>query len=116
MGGMDNTPLMDAAGAGKTELVKKLVAAGSDINRQGKQDLTALHLAARSRRTEVVRVLLEAKADMNQGSKLGTALELARKNGKEDLLKAFDVKNDGDATVNDISGLDAAQRKALFLE
>merc|ERR1719240_844503 len=109
--GMENTPLMTAAGAGNTELVKKLIGAGSDINKKGKQQMTALHFAARSRRTEVAKVLLEAKADMNQASTLGTALELARKNGGTDLLKAFGVESDG---AQNISSLDAAQKKALF--
>lgn len=114
--GMETTPLMTAAGAGNTELVKKLIGAGSNINKKGKQQMTALHLAARSRRTEVAKVLLEAKADMNQASTLGTALELARKNGGTDLLEAFDVKADGFSGADNISGLDAAQKAALFLE
>lgn len=114
--GMESSALMDAASAGKTKLVKKLVAAKADINKKGKQQLSALHLAARSRRADVCEVLLAAKADMNQESKLGTPLQLARKNGGADLLKVFDVQSDLSGTVNNISSLDAAQRAALFMD
>jgi len=59
--GFGNSPLMDAASAGKTELVKKLIAARADINKKGKQQMSALHLAARSRRTEVAEILIAAR-------------------------------------------------------
>lgn len=116
--GFENSPLMDAASAGKTELVQKLIAAKADVHKKGKQQMSALHLAARSRRTEVVKVLLDAQADPNQESNVGTALQLARKNGGTDpgLLDAFGCQLDAPAIVSDISSLDAAQRAALFLE
>lgn len=113
--GMETSALMDAAAAGKTELVKKLIAAKANINKQGKQQLSALHLAARSRRAEVCELLLAAKADMNQESNLGSALQLARKNGGSELLKVFGDEADTPAPTS-ISTLDAAQRAALFLE
>merc|ERR1712217_23259 len=116
--GVNNSPLMDAAFAGKPELAKKLIAAKADINKQGKQDMSALHLAARKRHVQVAEILLAARADMNQASKCGTALQLARKNGGMELLKAFDVQSDTPSNVGDItcvSSLDAAQQAALFL-
>lgn len=116
--GMDNSPLMDVASAGNTELVQKLLAAKADIHKKGKQQMSALHLAARSRRTEVVKVLLAAQADPNQMSEAGTALQLARKNCRmdPDLLDAFGCQVDTPSTVSDIPSLDAARRAALFLE
>ena len=36
--GFDTSPLMDAASAGRTELVKKLIAAKADIKKRGKQN------------------------------------------------------------------------------
>jgi ankyrin repeat protein len=114
--GMDNSPLMDVASAGNTQLAKKLIAAKADINKQGKQQMSALHLAARSRRNQVAEVLLAAKADMNQESRVGTALQLARKNGGVDLLKVFGVQPDESPAVSNVSLMDAAQRAALFLE
>merc|ERR1712228_692845 len=102
---------MDAAFTGKPELVKKVLAAKADINKQGKQAMSALHLAARKRHVQVCEILLEARADMNQESKCGTALELARKNGGPDLLKVFGVQLDTPSTggdINSVSSLDAA--------
>eukprot|EP00930_Biecheleria_cincta_P106039 TRINITY_DN9925_c0_g1_i1.p1 TRINITY_DN9925_c0_g1~~TRINITY_DN9925_c0_g1_i1.p1 ORF type:complete len:384 (+),score=104.14 TRINITY_DN9925_c0_g1_i1:113-1264(+) len=113
--GMDNSALMDAAAAGKLELVEKLIAAKADINKQGKQQMSALHLAARSRRAEVCKLLLAAQADMNQESKLGTALQLACKNGGKQLFEVFDLAFDT-LIVDSISSLDAAQRAALFMD
>jgi len=119
--GVDNSPLMDAAFVGNVELMKKLIAAKADINKQGKQDMSALHLAARKKHAEAAACLLEAGADMNLESKVGTALTLARKNGGLELLKVFGVQTEsaftGDAgDVKNVSSLDAAQRAALFLE
>jgi ankyrin repeat protein len=116
--GMDNTPLMDAAAAGNVEIMQKLIASKADINKQGKQDMSALHLAARNRRVQACEILIAAKADMNQESKCGTALQLARKNGGLDLLKAFDVQPTVSSFggVTCVSSLDAAQRAALFME
>merc|ERR1712039_721042 len=109
---MENSALMDAAASGKSELVEKLIAAKADVSKQGKQQMSALHLAARSRRAEVCKLLLAARADMNQESKLGTALQLARKNGGKQLLEVFDSGSDTPA-IHSISYLDAAQRAAL---
>lgn len=114
--GMDNSALMNAASAGKVELVKKLIAAKADINKKGKQQMSALHLAARNRRAEVCKLLLAANADMNQESKLGTALQLARKNGGTQLLEVFGLASDTSSTDDSVSSLDAAQRAALFIE
>jgi ankyrin repeat protein len=114
--GMNNSPLMDAAAAGKAEFVQKLMAARADVNQKGKQQMSALHLAARNRRAQVAEVLLAAGADMNQQSCVGTALQLAQKNGGADLLNVFGVPSETKAPrPANISLMDAAQRAALFL-
>jgi ankyrin repeat protein len=119
--GADNSPLMEAAMAGKEELVKKLIGAKADVNKQGKQDMSALHLAARKRHARVAESLIAAKADMTQESKCGTALYLARKNGGADLLKVFGVEPLGDLAgvdnvITSVAKLDAAQQAALHLD
>jgi ankyrin repeat protein len=115
--GMDNSPLMDAASAGKTEIVKKLITAQADINKQGKQQMSALHLAARSRRVQAAETLLAARADMHQESACGSALQLARKNGGADLLAVFGAQPDSSAASNkSLACLDKAQIAALFLD
>merc|ERR1719440_926517 len=105
---------MDAAHQNKTDLASKLILAGADINKQGKQGLSALHLAARRGKTKMVQILMEARADTSQKSDLGTSLDLAKKNGGLELLKLFGVEanpNTGN-TITSIAELDAAQRKA----
>jgi len=114
--GMSNSPLMDAAAAGNAEFVRKLMAARADINQKGKQQMSALHLAARNRRAQVAEFLLAAGADMNEQSCVGTALQLAHKNGGADLFKVFGVSSEAKAPrAENISDLDASQRAALFL-
>merc|ERR1711964_788239 len=101
---------MDAASAGNAEVVKKMLAAKADVNKQGKQDMSALHLAARKRQVKVAEILIAAGADMNQESKCGTPLQLARKNGGVDLLKVFGVQHEAPSTggyVKSVSSLDA---------
>lgn len=114
--GMECSALMYAASKGDVKIVEKLIAAKADINKQGKQQMTALHLAARTRRVEVCRILLVANADMNQESKIGTALQLARKNGGKELIEVFDLGSGYPETVDNVSSLDASQRAALFMD
>lgn len=115
--GIDNSPLMDAAFNGHCDLLKKLLAAKSDVNKQGKQEMSALHLAARKCHVEIAEALISAKADMNQQSKVGSALQLAQKNGGADLQKVFGVNSpESTGYVGSVSTLDAAQRAALFLD
>ncbi|XP_043940877.1 caskin-2 isoform X2 [Protopterus annectens] len=58
------TPLHLAARNGHKEVIRLLLKAGIDINKQGKTG-TALHEAALYGKTEVVRLLLEAGVDVN---------------------------------------------------
>eukprot|EP00931_Biecheleriopsis_adriatica_P006174 TRINITY_DN107623_c0_g1_i1.p1 TRINITY_DN107623_c0_g1~~TRINITY_DN107623_c0_g1_i1.p1 ORF type:complete len:399 (+),score=66.20 TRINITY_DN107623_c0_g1_i1:41-1237(+) len=118
--GMNNSPLMDASHKGDLGLVEKLITARADVTQQGKQQMSALHLAVRKRHTDVARKLLESRADAHQDSKVGTALEVARKSGG-DILRVFGVSDkDTSATVDaackGYAGLSEAERKALFLE
>merc|ERR1712216_71400 len=99
-------------------VVKKMLAAKADVNKQGKQDMSALHLAARKRQVKVVEVLLAAGADANQQSVCGTPLQLARKNGGADLLKLFGVEPEtpptcGDSKAVSASSLSPAQMASL---
>lgn len=117
--GLSNTPLMDAAHAGKRDLAEKLIAAGADVNAQGKSDMSALHLAARRGDAGVARLLLAARADPAQRSQCGTAAELAKKRpGSGPLLELLGVsaaEPPAEGKPTSIASLDAAQRAALFL-
>ncbi len=71
-----NLPLESAAYAGRTEVVKLLLARGADVNAvdkgSGGEGETALHYAARSGATDVVGLLLSAGASVNVQDKEGT--------------------------------------------
>lgn len=59
------TALTIAAERGDTAQVKRLIAAGADVNEKDKSGYTALMWAAREGHTEIARALVEARADMN---------------------------------------------------
>jgi ankyrin repeat protein len=59
------TPLTVAAERGDAAQVRKLIAAGADLNERDKMGYTALVWAARNGNTEVATALIEARADMN---------------------------------------------------
>jgi len=113
--GMNNSPLMDASHNGDLTLVAKLINAAADANQQGKQRMSALHLAVRKNYDAIAEALLASRADMMQESQCGTALEMARKKGSADLLRVFGL-NRTENTQGKVAELDAAQRKALFLD
>ncbi len=59
------TPLTVAAERGDAAQVKKLIAAGVDLNERDHAGYTALVWAARNGNTEVAKALIAARADMN---------------------------------------------------
>mmetsp|Transcript_26991 Transcript_26991/g.48794 ORF Transcript_26991/g.48794 Transcript_26991/m.48794 type:complete len:391 (-) Transcript_26991:349-1521(-) len=109
--GMKNSPLMEAAHAGKHALAEKLIRAGAEVNKVGKQDMTALHLAARKGDVKTVKLLLDAKGDAALKSTVGTALSLASKKGSAELLQLF-----GEASQPSEQVLTEAQRAALYMD
>jgi ankyrin repeat protein len=60
------TPLTVAAERGDAAQVRKLIAAGVDLNERDHSGYTALVWAARNGNTEVAKALIEARADMNE--------------------------------------------------
>eukprot|EP01032_Pedospumella_encystans_P016176 gene16176-18464_t len=83
-----NTALINAAMAGKVDLVKSLLKDGADINQRGRDGDTALILACYSNQAEVAKVLLDSGAKINVASKKGgdTALILAAHEGHLDIV------------------------------
>ena len=57
--------LIEAAEAGKLEMVEKLLGSGVNVNEQADDQSTALHHAAQEGHVEVARRLIEAGADIN---------------------------------------------------
>jgi len=113
--GMKNSPLMDAAHTGKHVLAEKLIRAGADVNKVGKQDMAALHLAARRGDSNMVKLLLEARADTTLESKCGTALNLAKKKGSAEVLQLFGVKAEDARQDMKRPRLDDALRAVLYM-
>ena len=84
-GGRWGTPLGCAALTGSTELLRKLLDAGADINlRGGKGKYTALQLACNGEREEVVDFLLENGAEIN-----AEVVQTASARGKTNLIQKF---------------------------
>lgn len=60
-----STPLTVAAERGDADEVRKLIAAGVDLNERDKSGYTALVWAARNDNSHIAEALIEARADMN---------------------------------------------------
>ncbi|MCP5369897.1 MAG: ankyrin repeat domain-containing protein [Rickettsiaceae bacterium] len=90
-----NTPLHLASLLGKTEVVKALLEANINPNRQNKDGNTALHIAVRDIQhcqgyLEVVNLLIKNKADLNIQNETGdTPLHIASLFGKKEVVEAL---------------------------
>ncbi|KAF8462149.1 ankyrin repeat-containing domain protein [Kalaharituber pfeilii] len=91
MGILDGTALQGASSNGHIEIVKLLLAAGADVNKQNWQKYTPLHLASNYGYLEIVKLLLVAGAEVNTatGSSSLTALDLSLKNGHDDVAQVL---------------------------
>lgn len=83
------TALIWAAQEGYIKVAEVLLAAGADHRAVEKHGYTALMWASQQGYTGVVRVLLAAGADPAFTSAGGSAIELARRFGREDVLRLF---------------------------
>ena len=82
------TPLIKAAAAGQSTVVRALLAAGCDINAKSKNGTTALIEAADRGQSDTARLLIAAGANTNINSHgLGTALEAAERAGHSDIAQ-----------------------------
>lgn len=74
---LDPTPLCTAISKGETEIVKKFVEYGADVNEKS-NGMTPLMIAARYNNVEIVAYLISKGAELNQKSENGfTALKWA---------------------------------------
>ncbi len=81
---------MWAARMGRTEIIKILLAAGSDVNARNKEGSTALMLAARDGGIESVGALLDANANANDVNEHGrSAFLLAAEGGQTRIVENF---------------------------
>lgn len=97
--------LLMAANDGKLETVKKLVAAGAEVQHPG---WTALHYAVIQGFPDVVAFLLEKGADVNAKAPNGqTALMMAASRNKADIVELLKAKQP-DLALTDTQGKTAA--------
>ena len=85
--------LCQAAYGGHVSVIKLLLEAGADPNLAQGEGVTALTLAAEHGHAEIVQLLLEAGADKHYRTFVGTAAELAARNGHDDvesLLRSYE--------------------------
>lgn len=87
----NQTPLMEAIRANKTEFAKFLISKGADARCTDRNGLTVLHIAVSAGNIELVKILLDKGIDVNAKNTAGeTPLRSAMKNGKTaiaDLLR-----------------------------
>lgn len=82
----DEKVLLQASRDGDLELVKLIVADGTDPDTPNKHGVTPLMMAVHSGHVEIVRFLMAQRVDLNKRSEKGfTALKIARENGKEQI-------------------------------
>ena len=87
-GGNGFTALHYATLFNRTDVIKRLVDEGADVNRQTRYDKdNPLYFAARCNKTEAVRLLLDNGADINlKNSENKTPLDVARKGSEVEHL------------------------------
>lgn len=83
----DNSPLMDAAAEGLTDIVRELINRGADLKGVSRNGQNVLVLAIGKGAQDVAALLLEAGADPFVGDKLGmNACQYAQLLGRKDFL------------------------------
>jgi ankyrin repeat protein len=87
--GSSSLPLLRAAESGSVAEVRRLVAAGADVDQRDVRGRTAITAAAMEEQVEVVDALVDAGADVNlQDAQRNNPLLLAGENGNVALLRA----------------------------
>lgn len=108
-----NNELFSAVNQGNSELVKKAIFDGADVNAKIKNS-TVLHIVGRSGNMEIAKILIANKADINMEVKDGiTPLMVASYYGNIDIVKLFldNGAKIGIVAKNGDSALSVAQDK-----
>ncbi|MDM8517108.1 ankyrin repeat domain-containing protein [Desulfobacterales bacterium HSG16] len=102
------TVLMLACELGESEIFKKLILLGADVNVKDKGDSTPLIYAAHAGHSEIVKLLIESGADINQKNEAGyNGIELAMHQKHQTVVKLLlenynAIPKENDIIVNSI--------------
>ncbi len=89
-GNDEASPINQAARAGNLKLLKKIIAAGANVNKPNARGYTALHLAAMIQSSETVKYLLQQGANANFPMRDGyTPYDFAYQTGNKKVLTEF---------------------------
>eukprot|EP01032_Pedospumella_encystans_P014831 gene14831-17009_t len=109
-----NTALINAAMAGKVDLVKSLLKGGADINQRGRGGDTALILAAHEGHLDIVNLLLQYPVQLNLKNNTGfTALIIAAARNYTDICAAL-LDHGANVNMKDKIGESALQWAAYY--
>ncbi len=98
------TPLINAAWAGREDIVALLLLRGANVNAKDKLGSTALHKAVRSGNTAAVILLLSEGADIDAQTKEGrTPLHVAANLNKPAMIRLL-IRSGADTTLKDNQG------------
>lgn len=90
----DNSPLMDAAAEGLTEIVRELIGRGADLSGLSRNGQSALVLAIGKGAQDIAAILLDAGADPFVPDKLGmNACQYAQLLGRSEFLTRVQAKH-----------------------
>eukprot|EP00930_Biecheleria_cincta_P099508 TRINITY_DN91132_c0_g1_i1.p1 TRINITY_DN91132_c0_g1~~TRINITY_DN91132_c0_g1_i1.p1 ORF type:complete len:215 (+),score=48.63 TRINITY_DN91132_c0_g1_i1:73-645(+) len=102
------TPLMEAAFTGDAAKIKKLAAAGADLDAQDLYGWTAIRYAVRNAKFDAAKELLSLGANTNVASKSGrTPLMSAAANGLAEMCELLVEQGDADVMAHDDRGMTA---------
>lgn len=89
-------PINQACRGGHTEIVQMLLKAGAKVDSVEGEGYTALTIASMKNHPETVKVLLDAGADVDFKAPEGTALDIAKTRGFDEVVKAIETRKRGE--------------------
>jgi ankyrin repeat protein len=100
-------PIVDAAARGDSKEVRKLLRAGTDVNKSQGDGMTPLHWAAELGDADLAGILMYAGANKEAGTRIGsyTPLHLASRNGHAGVIEALLAAKANPEAVSSNSGV-----------
>jgi len=94
-----STSIQEAVFFGKTDIIKKHIAAKTDLNQKDDYGSAPLHVASTFGKTDIALLLIEGGANLSEKSADGsTPIHIAAFFGRTDIVKAL-LQNNADVTI-----------------